>query len=149
MKTLLGTLVLALALAACSDAAKARPEAPAPAHAAPVVADGPAYRVDVLPPASCRVAAPCELGVRVTALRDFHVNPEYPFKVVAEPNPDLVAEPPTPIALADARTGTLTYRFRAARAGTLQLRGAFRLSICNDAQCLIETAPVAVDLPVQ
>ena len=146
--------IVALALAAvagCGESRKAEAPAPAPAPtaAAADAAGPPPFRVEVVPPsAPCAREASCEAALRVTALRDFHVNAEYPTKFVAEPQPDVTAEPAATLALEGPQSGRLPVRFRSTRAGTVRVNGVFKLSVCNEGSCVIENVPVAIEAAI-
>lgn len=139
--------VAAALLIACArdDGQKAEPLAARPASAAA----GPSYRVDVAPPATCLHGTVCEAKLVLVALGDFKVNAEYPFKFVGDVTPGLAFEGSGTFAHADAKTGTLTIRFRPAAAGTAKIAGAFKLSVCTAEVCEIEAAKVAFDVAVR
>jgi len=146
-------LVLALAAATTTAACKRDREPAPPAGAAanappPPLAGGPFYRVDVGPQTPCTAGAPCEARLVLTALGAFHVNKEYPFKFVGEPTPGLLVEGTGSFALDDAKSGTLTIRYRAARSGRARFTGRFKLSVCDPDRCEIEQPKIEFELPV-
>jgi len=106
------------------------------------------YRLDVGPQAPCTSGAPCEARIVLTALAGYHVNQKYPFKFLGDPVPGVTLEGTGTFALEDARSGTLTLRFRAARAGTARFVGTFKLSVCTEEQCEIEEPQIKFELPV-
>jgi hypothetical protein len=110
-------------------------------------AEGPVYRLEPAPVEACRVGATCAVQVRLRALGDFHVNREYPFRFLARAEPGVEHEGDAAFTIDDDRTGTLTVRFRAAGAGTARVAGTFKLSVCSDARCEIESAPIEIDVP--
>jgi hypothetical protein len=136
-------LALVLALAACGRDEHARG-----ASAAPPLASAAFYRLDAAPPSPCTANAPCEARLVLTALGDYHINPNYPQKFFADAAPDVAVDGTGTFALAGAKTGTLVIRFRAARAGTARLHGTFKLSVCTDATCEIETPAIAIPVAV-
>lgn len=109
---------------------------------------GPAFRVDVAPPATCRAGATCEARVKLTALGDYKVNEEYPFKFVADASEAVVVDGTGKFARETAKTGTLVIRLRAQRAGTAQVSGKFKLSVCTQDICKIEAPQVRFAVPV-
>ena len=148
-------LALAAVIAAGGSACK-RERAPAPAPApatgiaplpAPLAAK-PFYRGDAGPRTPCTAGQPCEARLVLTALGAFHVNQKYPFKFVADPAPGLAVDGTGTFALDDARTGTLTIRFRAERSGPARLTGTFKLSVCTEEECEIEEPKIELLLPV-
>jgi len=147
--------VLAAGGAACKREQKAAPEpAPAPTPAKgiaplpPPLAASAFYRIDAGPQTPCTAGAVCEARLVLTALGAYHVNQKYPFKLLAEPGPDLTVDGTGTFALDDARTGTLTVKFRAAKPGTVRLAGTFKLSVCTEEECEIVEPKVQLELPV-
>ena len=149
------SLALALALAAVAGAAACKRKEAAPerrgAAAVPVPAPlaGKAfYRVDAGPGTPCAAGAPCEARLVLTALAGYKVNKDYPFKFVSDPAPGVTVDGTGTFAFDDARTGTLTIRFRAAARGPARLSGTFKLSVCPEEQCEIEEPKIRLELPV-
>ena len=146
-------LIAAMLAAAAGPACKRDRDArPAPAGAAgqlpPPLAGKEFYRVDAGPQTPCAAGEVCEARIVVTALAGFKINKDYPFKFVPDPAPGLAIEGGGAFARDDARTGTLTLRFRAAKPGPVRLSGTFKLSVCTDEQCEIEEPKIALELPV-
>jgi hypothetical protein len=147
-------LLIALAAAAAAAAACKRDrEAPPPPQPPqpvlpPPLATKPFYRLDAGPRSPCTAGAVCEARIALTALGGYHVNQKYPTKFVPDPSPGLTLEGPGTFVLDDARSGTLTLRFRAERSGPARLSGTFKLSVCTDEQCEIEEPKIQLELPV-
>jgi hypothetical protein len=135
-------IVVATLVAGCRGDATATDRAAT--TGAPPLASKPFYRLDAAPQPPCTAGAPCELRLVLTALGDYHVNPQYPHKFVADAAPDVVVETGGAMAIDGAKTGTLTVRFRANQRGPARLRGTFKLSVCNDDRCEIETPAITV-----
>jgi hypothetical protein len=106
------------------------------------------YRLDAGPQTPCTAGATCEARLVLTALAGYHVNREYPVKFIGEPTPGVLVEGTGTFALDDAKTGTLTIRYRADKAGRARIAGTFKLSVCSDAQCEIEQPKIVLELPV-
>lgn len=106
-----------------------------------------AFRVDVAPPAKCAAAAPCEAKVTLTALADYKVNEEYPFRFVADQSSTIIVDGAR-FARDTAKTGTLTIKFRAQSAGAAKVTGTFKLSVCTKDVCKIEAPKIAFTVPV-
>jgi hypothetical protein len=127
----------------CDRGAKATP-------AGTPLASKPFYRVD--PGAgsktACTVGAVCEARLALTALGDYHVNKEYPFKFVGEPPPAAPLAGEATFKLDDARTGTMTIKFRPSASGTARVVGTFKLSVCSDDTCEIEAPKIELAVPV-
>jgi hypothetical protein len=118
------------------------------ATAGPPLATNGAYRVDAAPQVACASGATCEARVVLTALGDYHVNQEYPFKFVGDPAPAVQLDGAATFAVDDARHGTLTIKFRPMAPGTANLAGTFKLSVCSDQACEIEAPTLALTVPV-
>jgi len=112
------------------------------------LAEKPFYRIDAGPPVACAPGATCEARLVLTALGSYHVNQDYPFKFVGEPAPAVAVDGDGAFAIDDARHGTMTVRFRPAAAGTAALVGTFKLSVCSDDTCEIETPRIELAVPV-
>jgi len=135
--------VIAL-IAACG---RDQPAAPVPAAAAPL-AGKPFYRVDRGPQPPCTSGGPCEARVVLTALGDYHVNKDYPFKFVSDPAAGVALDGPASFTLDGAKHGTLTIKFRPAAPGEAKLVGTFKLSVCSDDTCEIEAPTLEIAIPV-
>src|SRR5262245_45851919 len=117
-------LLLIAVVAACS-----RDKAAVPSSAP--LASKAFYRVDAGPQVACASGATCEARLVLTALGDYHVNKEYPFKFVAEPPPATAVDGEGAFSLDGAKQGTMTVRFRPTAAGTAKVVGTFKLSVCS------------------
>jgi hypothetical protein len=137
-------LVLIALVAACS---RDQPANPAAAARAPLASKA-FYRIDPGAQAPCASGTPCEARLVLTALGDYHVNKDYPFKFVGDPAPAMPLDGAGTFALDDAKHGTLTIKFRAAAPGTVKLAGTFKLSVCSDDTCEIETPKLELAVPV-
>ncbi len=138
-RALLLALVLALLPAAgCSR----KTAAPARARSAPA---GPPFSVAVEPPATCAVGATSVARVQVTALGEFHVNREYPYKIALVDSPGVTTE--QSFAVASDRLGTVTLTCRPSVAGAGPVTGTLHLSVCSSETCVIEEVPISVTLP--
>jgi hypothetical protein len=141
-RELIALLVLA---AACK---REEPPGPPPAigAAAPPLAAKPYYRLDAAPQPACAANTACDARLALTALGDYHVNKQYPFKLVGDPNPDIQLDGTGTFAFDGDKAGTLTVKFRAAKPGTAKVTGMFKLSVCTDANCEIDTPKIAFDV---
>ncbi len=149
-------LLALIAFAGCkcgNEAPRARVADPAPKVKGAGTAQAPLaqkefFRVDVAAnQPACQVEAPCEARLILTALGDYHVNENYPFKLEATA-PDITVDG-TGSFEPNGKTGTMALAFRASKPGTAKLAGTFKLSVCNDDNCQIEAAKVAFEVPVR
>jgi hypothetical protein len=95
---------------------------------------------------ACQVDAPCEARLVLTALGDYHVNDQYPTKFVDASQGVKVDDGSFEIK---GKTATMAIPFRASAAGTAKIAGVFKLSVCNDQNCQIETPKIAFEVPVR
>jgi hypothetical protein len=114
---------------------------PAPSHVA-----AKNFALDVAASPGCRADAPCAMTIRLAATGDYHINKDYPYKLV----------PASGLALdgqewkQDAeKTGTLTVRFTPKAPGETTVGGTFKMSVCSAESCQIEQQPVSVAVAVQ
>jgi hypothetical protein len=141
--------LIALALvAACNSGGGAALPAPKEPDPSPEPPEPPAFEVKVTPPASCAHATPCEATIALTALRDYKVNKDYPFKFVGDTAPGYAFDGTGTFARTDNKTGTMTIRFTVEKAGTAKVSGTFKLSVCTEEVCKIESPKIASDVPV-
>lgn len=120
-----------------------------PAPSGPPLAGKDYFRVDAAPEQpACQVDAPCEAQLILTALGDYHVNENYPFKLVAEVTPNVKVEG-TGSFSSKGKKGTMALPFRATSSGTAKIAGTFKLSVCNDENCQIEAPKIAFEVPVR
>jgi hypothetical protein len=105
------------------------------------------YRVDPGPTTPCATGSTCELRLVLTALGDYHVNKDYPFKFVADPAGAPV-DGDGSFALDGEKRGTMTIKFRPAAAGNARVVGSFKLSVCSDDTCEIEAPRLELSVPV-
>ncbi len=141
-------LLIALVAACGRDRPATSDHATGSAASAPPLASKAFYRVDAGPEVACTSGTTCEARVLLTALGDYHINKDYPFKFVGEPAPALALDGDAAFALADARHGTLTVRFKPTAAGAQTLAGVFKLSVCSDETCEIEKPQITLKVAV-
>lgn len=121
--------------------------APAGSKGAPLASNA-FYRVDVGPPAPCATGTVCEAHLVLTALGNYHVNQEYPFKFEGEPALATPIDGEGTFSIDDDKHGTLTVKFRPTAPGTAKLVGTFKLSVCSDENCQIEKPKLELAVPV-
>ena len=106
------------------------------------------FRIDATPAAECAAGKPCEAQLLLTALGDYKVNKDYPFKFVADATPGVAIDGNGEFAHEGKQRGVMKVHFRAEAAGTARLEGTFKLSVCTEATCAIEDAKIAFAVPV-
>jgi hypothetical protein len=142
-------IAFAGALVAFASACRSGAGVPAvPAPAARVT--GASFHVDAYAPTpACRHGQECRLVLRLFAEGGYHVNPDYPFKFVADAASAAVSTTkPGDFRLEGEKVGALTVSFVGPAVGaSTSVAGVFKLSICSAADCRIEEARVAVEVP--
>jgi hypothetical protein len=164
--TLLGAGAL-LAVTACSrssdggssakSGAKAESQAKGDVAAAAAAPSGPPlagedfYRVDAAPLPECAVGKACEVTLVLTALGEYKVNKDYPFKFVADEKAlrGGAIDGNGAFSHQGKQGGHMTVSFRPDAAGTAQLAGTFKLSVCTEATCEIAEPQIALAVPVK
>jgi len=145
-RELIALLALALPACHCGDPEGPREVAATRATGAPPLASAAFYRLDAAPQPACIADRPCETRLVLRALGDYHINPQYPVKLVSDPLPEVRLDGTGTFSLDAAQVGTLTIKFRAARPGTAHVTGTFKLSVCTDSNCEIATPNIGFDV---
>jgi hypothetical protein len=108
------------------------------------------FFVDTQAPSECAVGSTCDLAVKLTAVGDFHVNDEYPYRFKANDVPGIdyagtdsmgkgvFSKPAGDWKKADAKTGVMTVKFTPREKGDKTITGTFKMSVCSAANCLLE-----------
>jgi hypothetical protein len=112
------------------------------------LASKPFYRIDPGPRTACASGAVCEARLALTALGDYHVNKDYPFKFVGDPAPAVPLDGQGTFALDDDKNGMMTVKFQPTAPGTVKIAGTFKLSVCSGDVCEIEAPKLALDVTV-
>jgi hypothetical protein len=142
--------LIALAFVASCSACKRdtpSPAAEAIAKGAAPLAEKQFYRVDAKPIVPCPVKTTCEAQLVLTALGAYHVNDEYPTKFVADPASGVRVEGEGTFAISGEKHGTMRVRFTPTAPGAAKLVGTFKLSVCSEENCEIESPKIALDVP--
>jgi hypothetical protein len=107
-----------------------------------------------------KVVTPAKAGqessieINLTTKGDYHINKQYPYKFkVADPAPAGVTFPKPMLQRADGtfdeKTGKFKVPFVAAKAGKTTIGGTFSISVCSDANCIMDKQAVDVDVDVK
>ncbi|MFO0757023.1 MAG: hypothetical protein U0359_11055 [Byssovorax sp.] len=85
---------------------------------------------------------------------DYHINKQYPYKFkIAEPAPDGVTFPKPMLKREDGtfeeKTGSFKLPFTVAKAGRAKIAGTFSISVCSDANCVMDKVALEVDVDVK
>lgn len=164
MNTLLSArrpvLVAALALAAgtgavgCSKSEAAPARRSSPPEGASVTgprAETENYLAEIAAGGAYKAGAEGTVEVTLTPKAGYHINDQYPYKFkAADPAPEGVSFPKPTLVRADgsfeAKKGHFKVPFLASKAGKFTIGGTLSLSVCSDANCIIDK--VALEVPV-
>lgn len=100
--------------------------------------------------------AGAEGSVEVTLVTKgaYHTNAQYPYKFkLNEPAPDGVTFPKPVLQRADGafeeKKGTFKVPFNPSKAGKYTIAGVFSLSVCSEANCIMDKVPLEVSVEVK
>lgn len=84
----------------------------------------------------------------------YHTNAQYPYKFkLKDPAPDGVTYPKPILQRADGtfeeKRGSFKVPFVAAKAGKAKIAGTFSLSVCSDANCIMDKVELETDVDVK
>ena len=160
------TTTAAIAPSAVKPSSDTSVPVPIQAAAATTAADGTVTRsfsgdhfdITVKAP-GCKAKTPCTAEIKLTAKPGYHLNEEYPYKFAGKPaggmafkgkaTPDVFSRNDGDFLKASAGEGALQIRYEAD--GTVKkvpLSGVFKMSVCSDAACQIESPTLDVDVPL-
>lgn len=158
------TLALAIAgtalVLACnkSEAAPAPPrEASEPAQAAPAAGpkqESETFIASIAPSGDCVVNKECKVTVELVSKGAYKINDQYPTKwKVADPAAEGVSYPKPLLKKEDGKfektKGSFEVPFVAAKSGKAKVAGVLSLSVCSDANCIMEKAPLEIEVAVK
>jgi hypothetical protein len=165
-----GAVVPSSSLAGASPYAAVTPSAlpsasaapsPAPSAAPTYVqyattsAGGNHFSVAVSARTECPVGTDCAGTITLTASGGYHINDEYPYRFVVD------AAPGVEWLAADGKgfgkssgdftktapvVAQLALRYKGKQAGPVRLSGTYKMSVCSEANCQVETVPLAVNV---
>lgn len=90
---------------------------------------------------SCKAGAECTATVRLEALGAFHLNKEYPHKVTPAAvagvlwTKEAFGRPSGDFTADGEKAGVVTMKFKAEKAGKIEVGGVFKFAVCSDATC--------------
>jgi hypothetical protein len=108
------------------------------------------YIAEMKPAGTYAVGQQGTVDVTLSPKGSYHISAEYPYKFKAGDPPDGVTYPKTALSKADFDSsdgkGHFKFPFVAAHAGRVTVGGTFSLSVCSDANCVMDK--VALEVPV-
>lgn len=136
-----------LALAACraEPSRTAQPTVEGATGATQLLASAPFYRLEATPE-PCTSGAPCQVSLVLTALGDYKLNKEYPFKLVPHAQSPATAHRVGSLERSAERRGVMKVEL-VAPALPSSFTGVFKLSVCTEDVCEIADPEISVTLP--
>jgi hypothetical protein len=116
--------------------------------------DNEKYTAEIQANGAYKAGAEGVVDVVLTPKGGYHINAQYPYKFkVADPAPEGVTFPKAVLARADGsfeeKKGSFRVPFVATKAGKVAVGGTLYLSVCSDANCIIEKEPLEVAVDVK
>jgi len=119
------------------------------------------FFIDAAPSGDCAPGASCNVALRLVATGEFHVNDEYPYRFKADDVPgvrflgsdgaaaNVFSKAAGDWRKADAKSGAMTVKFTPSSAGSTTITGTLKLSVCSEANCLLEQRQVSTAVAVK
>ncbi len=152
------------ALIACSACSKTQ-DAPAPPTATPPpAASASSQDADYTLATSagdCVAGAQCSVSLRLAATSGYHINDQYPYKYTAtnvaavdfqgtDPQgKNVFSKGAGDFATQGPTVGVMTVKFTPKTKGNVTIDGTFKLSVCSEANCKIDSASPSVTVAVK
>lgn len=131
---------------------------PGPVQYASTSAGGDHFAVAVSARTECPVGMECSGTITLTANGGYHINDEYPYRFLVDASPAVdwltsdgkgFGKTTGELKKTSATTAEVAFRYRGKQAGAARLSGTYKLSICSEANCQVETVPLAVGITVR
>ncbi len=149
------TIVLSGSVVACSksEAATSRNE-PAAQSPSASRADTETYTAEIKPAGDYKAGAEGAVEVTLAPKGGYHTNAQYPYKFkLSDPAPEGVSFPKPIVQRADGvfeeKKGGFKVPFVAAKPGKYAIAGTLFLSVCSDANCIMDKVPLEVSVDVK
>lgn len=138
-----------------ASVAPAAPEPPAKPVGSRV--SGSHFVIDFTAPGDCKVGARCNAAITLRATEGYHINDGYPYKFIAnDANADFLGKEGKTFsksggefAKTSPTTAQMSVPFQGKSAGTVNVSGTFKMSVCSESNCQIESQAVALAVPVR
>jgi hypothetical protein len=113
--------------------------------------DSDSYAIEMKATGPYKAGAEGTVEVTLTAKGDYHINKQYPYKFkLIDPAPDGVTFPKAILKKEDGafdeKKATFKVPFVVTKAGKAKVSGTLSLSVCSDANCIMEKQLVEVSI---
>lgn len=155
---LLPIILLSFLGIACSKSeasTDARPENRSPQSASDGASyENATYKVRFEAPATYKKGEQGTARIVLETKGDYHINTQYPYKFVTQqPTTEGLNYPKSTVTRDDGvfeqHKAVINVPFVATQAGTAKIKGLFSLSVCTDANCLLDKRSLELSLPVE
>jgi len=131
----------------------------APLEAGPRAA-GEHYTVEAALAAPCSAGAECSIAIAIKAQGEFHVNPEFPHKFIAQDTAgvEFLGKDPAKknvfgkvagdLVIGEPKSAVLTVRFKS-QAGTPVIKGTLKIGVCSEKDCQLPQVELAIPVTVK
>ena len=145
-----------VSVSACSrsEAAQSRRAVAETAHVASDRVEAEQYVAEIKLEGAYKAGAAGTVVVTLTSRGGYHTNSEYPYKFqLADPPPEGVSYPKPVLQRVDGifeeHRATFRAPFVASRSGLAKIGGKLFMSLCSEANCIIDRVPLEVDVDVK
>jgi hypothetical protein len=152
------SLAAACAVLGCacskSEAAPSRDTVAESVQVASARAEAEQYVAEIKPEGAYKAGTVGTLVVTLASKGAYHTNGEYPYKFqLKDPAPDGVSYPKPVLQRADGsfeeHRASFKVPFLATKPGTVRIGGKLFMSLCSEANCIIDRVPLEVDVDVK
>lgn len=134
---------------------------PTPTKSDPQMASAPAtpktetetYVAEMKAPPTCKAGETCNVELTLVPKSGYHTNAQYPYKFkLVDPAPTGVTYQKPIYARADGafeeKKGSFKLGFTAAKAGKAMVKGTFFMSVCSEANCIMDKPELEIAVDV-
>lgn len=159
-RKLAAALLVASIAAAVGVAATTTRDAQAAAAAPSAKVTGKNFSLD-FEAGDCKAGAECTATLKLEALGSFHINDNYPYKLKLgevsgvellgkdAAGKNVFSKQAGDFKKDGEKAATLTVHFKPSKAGPVTLAGQYKMSVCSEANCQLETQEVSTTVTVK
>jgi hypothetical protein len=110
----------------------------------------------IVAPADAKAGAEAVAKITLTPTAGYHVNMDFPIKLVLEQQANVTLAKPELRAGGSAKQGdaealderqlVFAVKVTPSQSGTYTINGSFKFAVCNDTQCLPKKEPIAIQI---